>query len=68
MKISYRRITRPPWFNDRDKFSIVNHFIHFNGTEAGSPDRFESDFMARHITGKSFYPLQKTRVGSILPQ
>jgi hypothetical protein len=31
------------------KWSLVNHFIPFTESEVGSPDRFESDFMVRHI-------------------
>ncbi|MEI7983617.1 MAG: hypothetical protein WCI71_18355, partial [Bacteroidota bacterium] len=34
-------------------WSIVNHFIPFTETEVGAPDRFESDFMVRYLTGKT---------------
>ena len=35
------------------KWSIVNHFIPFTETEVGAPDRFESDFMVRYLSGKT---------------
>jgi hypothetical protein len=34
------------------KWSIVNHFIPFTELEVGSPERFESDFMVRYLSGK----------------
>ena len=37
------------------KWSIVNHFIPFTETEVGAPDRFESDFMVRYLSGKTLY-------------
>lgn len=35
------------------KWSIVNHFIPFTETEVGAPDRFESDFMVKYLSGKT---------------
>lgn len=35
-------------------WSIVNHFIPFTEAEVGAPDRFESDFMAQYMAGRSF--------------
>jgi hypothetical protein len=37
---------------DGRKWSIVNHFIPFTEDEVGSPDRFESDFMAQYLQDK----------------
>lgn len=37
-------------------WSIVNHFIPFTEAEVGAPDRFESDFMVRYLTGKALSP------------
>jgi len=34
-------------------WSIVNHFIPFTETKVGAPDRFESDFMVRYLSGKT---------------
>jgi len=34
------------------QWSIVNHFIPFNEAEVGAPERFESDFMVRYLSGK----------------
>ncbi|MFA5814728.1 MAG: hypothetical protein WC865_03815 [Bacteroidales bacterium] len=36
------------------KWSLVNHFIPYTETEVGAPDRFESDFMVRHMADKTF--------------
>ncbi len=33
-------------------WSLVNHFIPFTESEVGAPDRFQSDFMVRYLTGK----------------
>ena len=38
------------------KWSIVNHFIPFTEDEVDAPDRFESDFMVRYLTGRAFSP------------
>ncbi|TAE02826.1 MAG: hypothetical protein EAZ97_02190 [Bacteroidetes bacterium] len=38
------------------KWSIVNHFIPFTEAEVGSPERFESDFMAQYLAEKEFSP------------
>ena len=38
-------------WNDK-KWSIVNHFIPFTEEEVGSPERFESDFMVKYLSGK----------------
>lgn len=35
-------------------WSIVNHFIPFTEEEVGSPERFESDFMVKYMSGKTF--------------
>ena len=35
------------------KWSIVNHFIPFTEQEVGAPDRFESDFMAQYLAGRT---------------
>ncbi len=35
------------------KWSIVNHFIPFTEAEVSAPDRFESDFMVRYLSGKT---------------
>lgn len=40
-------------WDDRD-WSLVNHFIPFTEAEVGAKARFESDFMARYMTGMSF--------------
>ena len=40
-------------WNNR-KWSIVNHFIPFTETEVGAPGRFESDFMVRYMSDKTF--------------
>ncbi len=40
-------------WNDK-KWSIVNHFIPYTEAEVGAPERFESDFMVRYMTGKEF--------------
>ena len=36
------------------KWSLVNHFIPFTETEVNAPDRFESDFMSRHVKHLTF--------------
>jgi len=36
------------------KWSIVNHFIPYTENEVGAPERFESDFMVKYMTGKEF--------------
>lgn len=33
-------------------WSLVNHFIPFTESEVGAPDRFQSDFMVRYLSGK----------------
>ena len=38
-------------WNDK-KWSIVNHFIPFTEEGVGSPERFESDFMVKYLSGK----------------
>jgi hypothetical protein len=40
-------------WNER-KWSIVNHFVPYTEAEVGSPDRFESDFMVRYMSDKTF--------------
>ena len=46
-------------WNDRS-WSLVNHFIPFTEVEVGAGgQRFESDFMARHIAGMAFSPEAK---------
>ncbi len=42
------------------KWSIVNHFIPFTEEEVGSPERFESDFMVKYISDKTFSPEAKS--------
>lgn len=42
-------------WNDRD-WALVNHFIPFTEAEVGAKGRFESDFMARYMTGMAFSP------------
>lgn len=42
-------------WNNRD-WSLVNHFIPFTEAEVGARDRFESDFMVRHMAGMAFSP------------
>ncbi|WP_216822197.1 hypothetical protein [Novosphingobium sp. TH158] len=42
-------------WNDRT-WSLVNHFIPFTEAEVGAKDRFESDFMVRHMAGMAFSP------------
>ena len=39
---------------DHRQWSIVNHFIPFTETEVGAPGRFESDFMVRYMSDKTF--------------
>ena len=36
------------------KWSLVNHFIPYTEAEVGAPDRFESDFMVRYMSDKTF--------------
>ncbi len=36
------------------QWSLVNHFIPFTETEVNAPDRFESDFMSKHIKQLTF--------------
>ncbi len=36
------------------QWSIVNHFIPFKEEEVNAPDRFESNFMVRYMSGKTF--------------
>lgn len=38
------------------KWSIVNHFIPFTEEEVDAPDRFESDFMVRYLSGRALSP------------
>ncbi len=42
-------------------WSIANHFIPYTEQEVGAPDRFESDFMTRYMSGKTF-SLEVSRV------
>lgn len=35
---------------------MVNHFIPFTEAELGASERFESDFMVRHMAGMAFSP------------
>lgn len=36
-----------------NKWSIVNHFIPYKEAEVNAPERFESDFMVKYLTGKT---------------
>ncbi len=42
-------------WNDCD-WSLINHFIPFTEREVGAQGRFESNFMVRHMQGKTFSP------------
>jgi len=39
---------------DKQRWSIVNHFIPFTENDVDAPERFESDFMIQYISDKSF--------------